>query len=121
MRLNPVTVTRLLCGAAAAAALTFATAAPASAGGYYDHVYADSFGNLIIRSPAGYKRIVVGQGHLADELAEYTRAGSRGVVYAEDGRAYGPPCRAPGVLLHGRSYMYGLDENVVPVLRHPCR
>lgn len=121
MRLKSTTVTNMLCGAATAAALALSAISPAKAGGYHDHVYADSFGNLIIRSPAGYKRIVVGQGHLAEELADYTRAGSSTVVYAGDDYHYAPPCRAPGVLLHGRSYMYGLDENVVPVLRRPCR
>ena len=41
---------------------------------YRDHVYADSFGNLVIQSPSGYKRIVVGQGHLAKELSSYEGA-----------------------------------------------
>lgn len=98
----------------------------ASAGSYHDSVYADSFGNLVIHSPSGYKRIIVGQGHLARELGDYTRAGAEpDVVYAQEEReasyGYGPRCNAPGVLLHGRSYMYGLPDNVVPVLRHPCR
>jgi len=111
---------------AAAAALLLAVAASAgtaAAGGYSDRVHADSFGNLIIRSPAGYKRIVVGQGHLAEELAAYARAGEPEVVYldAPSGDGIVRRCRSQGVLLHGRSYMYGLPDNVVPVLRHPCR
>ena len=44
-------------------------AAPAFAGDPYGERYhADTFGNLIVYSPAGYKRIIVGQGHV---LAEY--------------------------------------------------
>ena len=35
---------------------------------YRDHIYADLFGNLVIQSPSGYKRIIVGQGHLAKKL-----------------------------------------------------
>ena len=99
-----------------------AFAGSAAAGGYHDRVHADSFGNLIIYSPSGYKRIVIGQGHLAGELADYTRGGAADVVYFEpapDDRA-ARRCRSPGVLLHGRSYMYGLPDNMVPVLAHPC-
>lgn len=109
--------------AAAAALLVAASAGPAVAGGYSDRVHADSYGNLIIRSPAGYKRIVVGQGHLAGELSAYSRAGEPKVVYLDPatGEAAVPRCRSQGVLLHGRSYMYGLPDNVVPVLEHPCR
>ena len=125
MRLNLKSIASGLCGVfLAATAGSIATSSAVLAGGLHDHVYADSFGNLIIRSPAGYKRIVVGQGHLAQELAAYTRTGSADVVYldeTDDAYGYERPCRAPGVLLHGRSYMYGLADNVVPVLRHPCR
>jgi hypothetical protein len=119
-------VTGNLRHAALAAALVggVAVCAPAAAGGYHDRVHADSFGNLVIYSPSGYKRIVVGQGHLAKELADYTRAGAApDVVYlGEDEVRYRGPrrCRTDGVLLHGRSYMYGLPDNVVPVLEHPC-
>lgn len=114
---------RIGSSAVAAALLVAASAGPAAAGGYSDRVHADSFGNLIIRSPAGYKRIVVGQGHLAEELAAYSRAGEPKVVYLDPatGDAVARRCRSQGVLLHGRSYMYGLPDNVVPVLEHPCR
>lgn len=97
-------------------------AGSAAAGGYHDRVHADSFGNLIIYSPSGYKRIVVGQGHLAQDLADYTRGGQPDVVYLDpsDGHRAVRRCRTQGVLLHGRSYMYGLPDNVVPVLEHPC-
>lgn len=111
---------------ASAAALLLAVVAcagTAAAGGYSDRVHADSYGNLIIRSSAGYKRIVVGQGHLAEELAAYSGAGEPKVVYLDPpaGDRIVRRCRSQGVLLHGRSYMYGLPDNVVPVLRHPCR
>ena len=61
-------------------------AAPAFAGGpYHDRVYADSFGNLVIHSRSGYKRIVVGAGHLAEELAGYEQLeGGDDVVYLDD-------------------------------------
>ena len=38
----------------------------AEAGRIGEVSYSDSFGNLVIISPSGYKRIVVGQGDLAD-------------------------------------------------------
>lgn len=101
-----------------AAATLLATAATASAGGLGETVYADSFGNLIVYSPGGYKRIVVGRGYLAERLAHGAPAGPKVVYLEEDGgRLYlreRKRCRY-GVRLHGRSYMYGLPDNVVPV------
>jgi len=94
---------------------------PASANDwrYRDQVHADSFGNLIVNSAAGYKRIIVGQGHLAKELAEFTRAGEPEVVTLDEyeGRYYARRCKP--VLLKGRSYMYGLPDGVIPTPR--CR
>ncbi|MCT7376476.1 hypothetical protein [Chelativorans salis] len=106
----------------AALAVLLAAAMPAFAGG--EKVYADSFGNLIVRSPAGYKRIVVGKGYLAEDLA-YGRHGESKVVYLEEDRGAlylrkRKSCRY-GTLLHGRSYMYGLPDNVVPVPTVSCR
>ena len=49
----------------------------------HDHVYADSFGNLIVQSPYGYKRIIVGEGSLAKELQSYTSGGEQGGTYEE--------------------------------------
>ncbi|WP_157014542.1 hypothetical protein [Mesorhizobium xinjiangense] len=112
-------------GALAFIAASLGLAAPASAGSLFqDEVHADSFGNLVIYSPAGYKRIVVGKGHLAAEMQQYGDAGEE----FDDGDVRplrGPyveyaSCRRAGVLLHGRSFMYGLPSNVVPVLQHPC-
>lgn len=105
--------------AAVAAVVALAASAPASAGSFYhDHAYADSYGNLVIYSPAGYKAIVVGKGYLAPKLAAETGkvphiargAAAPGAVYYLADR-----CARSAVLLHGRSYMYGLPENVVPV------
>lgn len=87
----------------------------ASAGRFHDRVYADSFGNLIVQSPSGYKRIIVGQGHLAKELAAYTASSEPTRHEYDDRDAYrGDDCYRPPVLLKGRSYMYGLDDGVVP-------
>jgi hypothetical protein len=108
-----------LLGCLAALALT----APAVADGFYhDHAYADSFGNLVVYAPSGYKRIVVGKGYLADRVASAEEGSGPHVVRLH---------RAPGqytyirrgecaVLLHGRSYMYGLPDNVVPVPAKDC-
>lgn len=122
MRLRPITGPNLRRVALALAlAGGFAAAVPAAAGGRHDHVYADSFGNLVVLGASGYKRIVVGQGHLAKELSDYTRAGAGPDVVYLDGEAEQPGrCRSEGVLLHGRSYMYGLAGDVVPVLVRPC-
>jgi len=111
-----------LTGAAALfffAAFAFGVDAPASAGSFYhDHAYADSYGNLVIYSPAGYKAIVVGKGYLAPKLAAATgKAPQIAQGPAVPGAAYelADRCARSAVLLHGRSYMYGLPENVVPV------
>lgn len=95
------------------AAAALAAAVPASA---HEHVYADAFGNLVIQSSAGYKRIIVGEGARARELEE--AIGPRQpevVVYDAPARRY-----CPGVRIHhGRSYMYGVDRHVTPVLAGP--
>ena len=108
-----------------AAALTFCAAvAPASADDRYrEKVSADSFGNLVIYSPAGYKRIVMGAGYLAEELRAAQGAVGRSdeVVYYDDSR-HAPRirCNRKPVLLHGRSYMYGLPDGVVPTPAGTC-
>ncbi|MGB3503064.1 MAG: hypothetical protein WBA44_15685 [Mesorhizobium sp.] len=77
--------------------------------------HADSFGNLVIYSPAGYKRIVVGQGHAAAAF-EAQRARDPQVIYGDDEREYRTSrrCRIEPGVFHGRSYMYGLPDGVVP-------
>jgi hypothetical protein len=95
-------------------------AVPAQAGGSHDRIYADSFGNLVIHSRSGYKRIVVGQGHLAGELRAYERTGGSqdDVVYLDEinGDGLVRECWKPAVLLKGRSYMYGLEDGELPDL-----
>ncbi len=104
--------------AAAGLALGMMAAAvtPASADSRYrDKVYADSFGNLVIYSAAGYKRIIVGQGHMADQVRDFTGGDEPHVVYLDEGTGRSYVGRCPdAVLLKGRSYMYGLPDGVVP-------
>ncbi|TPL15914.1 MULTISPECIES: hypothetical protein [unclassified Mesorhizobium] len=105
------------------AVLAVGFAAPALADGrHQDRVYADSFGNLVIDSAAGYKRILVGEGNLAKQLSDYTSAGQPKVIYengAEEMSGYGD-CYRPPVFVKGRSYMYGLSDGEMPELS-PCR
>lgn len=84
-----------------------------------DRVYADSFGNLVIYSRAGYKRIIVGKGHLADQFAAYSddSASDPNVVRLDDERG---GCYRPPVLLKGRSYMYGLEDGEIPEPAGSC-
>jgi hypothetical protein len=89
----------------------------ASAGNrLHEYVYSDSFGNLIVQSPYGYKRIIVGEGRLARKLSSYSGGHEPNVVYAdpEDGYYYYQGCYRPAVLLKGRGYMYGLPDGVLP-------
>lgn len=112
---------------AAALAATAATA-PALAGGFHDagnaRVYADAYGNLVIHSRAGFKRIMVGKGHLADDYRALGIEAPRETAYLErrHGKLYlrrSAPCSA-GVLVKGRGYMYGLSDGELPVLTAPC-
>lgn len=104
-------------------ALTIGLAAPAIAGArHQDRVYADLFGNLVIDSAAGYKRILVGEGKLAKELSAYTSAGQPKVLYQHetDDVINGNDCYRPPAFVKGRSYMYGLSDGEMPDLT-PCR
>lgn len=101
----------------------FALSAPSFADTYdNDHVYADSFGNLVIVGASGYKRIVVGEGHQAKSVSSYTEGGPH-IVYANpfDDTVSGPDCYRPPVLVKGRSYMYGFDQGEIPLQGGPCR
>lgn len=104
----------------ATAPLTFVAAltmsSPALSGGWsQDRVYADSFGNLVVEGAAGYKRIVVGQGHSARELAAYMGATGPKVIYLDQqGDQAERHCYRPPMLLKGRSYMYGFSEGEIP-------
>jgi hypothetical protein len=93
--------------------------APAAA---QDHAYADSFGNLVIESAAGYKRIIVGEGHMARKLAGYRTADGPKVVRLGqplNGERWAD-CYRPPVFVRGRAYMYGLADGQMPEL-NPCR
>jgi len=102
----------------AAAILAAFAAGSAAAGSYKDRVHADSFGNLVIHSHAGYKRIIVGMGHTAEA---YNRTGSYyepEIVYLEEPQLEPERrvsrCHRPPHIWHGRSYMCGLPDGVVP-------
>lgn len=79
-----------------------------------DRIYADSFGNLVVYSRAGFKRIVVGQGHLAAELNAYSNSDTEEprVVRRYDDEAV--TCYQRPYLWKGRSYMYGLPDGEIP-------
>lgn len=106
---------------ALSAAILASGLSPAFAGGLdRDRVHADSFGNLVIHSPAGYKRIVVGAGEAASgyrATGSYHETDAPRVAYHGGERlrlTRSRDCGFGAVLLHGRSYMYGLPEGVVP-------
>ena len=114
---------KALAGAAAAAALA-CFAVPAGAGGLYkDQVHADSFGNLVIHSPAGYKRIIVGQGQRAREFSDFSGfdMDAPGDLGPEYGREILRDCYNPPLFLMGRSYMYGLADGEMPTIFYACR
>lgn len=100
-----------------AALLAAAAATPGAASDLYgDRVHADSFGNLVVYSAAGYKRIVVGKGYLAPEFARLHGTAGEESYYEEAAPAPSyRPCRRPPAMFKGRSYMYGLPDHVVPV------
>jgi hypothetical protein len=91
---------------------------------HHDRVYADSFGNLVIESAAGYKRILVGEGAMAKKLAAYTDAGQASQFDPHDAErarmSDARDCYRPPVFVKGRSYMYGLSDGEMPDLS-PCR
>lgn len=118
----------------AAAALLF-TAVSAQA---HQRVYADTYGNLIIHSPSGYKQIIVGKGHLADEVR--AEIGEPEIIYHHPRRGYGgyversadrgtsrmhrtdgATCIPYGVVLKGRSYMYGVNKGDAVYVNKYCR
>lgn len=111
---------RMLTGLAAVIATVFFATAAATAGDGGDRVHADSFGNLVIHSSAGYKRIIVGMGHVAES---YRLTGS---YYEPDDVSQEPRqakrhCWRPPHVWHGRSQMYGLRDGEVPQAPLVCR
>ena len=119
-------VKRYLCsGLVVLAGLLFASAG-ARAGMPGEISYSDSFGNLVIVSPSGYKRVVVGQG----DLAPAGVSGLPDVIYHE--RPVRPTsqhrfpeaasrCSGGAAVFRGRGFMYGLSRDEVPVLVNDCR
>lgn len=112
----------LAAGALALAAL-FSTSASGVAGDRTDaFVYADRYGNLVIHAASGFKRIIVGEGHRLDAVTPHQADEPEVVMFDEASAADRPHTRrCPfGVLVKGRSYMYGLPDNALPVLRATC-
>jgi hypothetical protein len=108
---DTLTATAWAAGALALGIGVAMIAQPAKAGAFAkERVYDDSYGNLIILSPSGYKRIVVGQGYLAAEL-ERDHAAER--TYRDEPRRH-RHCYSPPYLWKGRSYMYGLADGEIP-------
>jgi len=70
--------------AAVAASLSFAVSSAEAGQRKRDYVYADSFGNLVVESAAGYKRIIVGQGSQIKKLSKYLDQGQPSVIEYED-------------------------------------
>jgi hypothetical protein len=67
-------------------------------------VTADSYGNAIIITQGGAKVIAVGQAELAENFV------------AENNVESGKNCREVGIVLKGRSFMYGIgDGDAVPL------
>ena len=104
---------RMFSGLAAAAAVVLFAAAPSVASEGRDRVHADSFGNLVIHSSAGYKRIIVGKGYVAEA---YQATGS---YFAPQERVQEPRpaakrCSRPPHVWRGRSQMYGLRDGEIP-------
>ena len=78
-------------------------AAPVLAGDIRS-VVADAYGNAIITTQGGAKIIAVGQANLADSFV------------SEEVAAEGKNCREVGIVLRGRSFMYGVgDGDPVPL------
>lgn len=111
---------RTLFALAAVAAAGLLTLPAIAAEGGRDRVHADSFGNLVIYSPAGYKRIIVGMGHVAEA---YRMTGSYyepDVVELDAARAE-PHCARPPHVWYGRDRMYGLPQGKIPQAPVVCR
>lgn len=115
--------TRLLCFLLVG--LVSGVGSPVFAANYtQDDVYADSFGNLIIDSAAGYKRIIVGKGYQARKLERYMRGSNSSNSnggYSDPSSYAGSDCYQPPVFVKGRSYMYGFDQGIIPLQGGPCR
>lgn len=114
-------LTRKICAGLLFAVATCGQALPALAwSSQHDRAYADSFGNLVIDSATGYKRILVGEGAMAKKMADYTNAGQPRVLYLDRVGSGERDCYRPPAFVKGRSYMYGLADGKMPEIS-PCR
>lgn len=96
-----------------------ASTGAAAEGKHKERYYDDSFGNLVIITPSGYKRIVVGAGHLAAELEEIN--GPKVVYLDEDEQSrHVRRCHRPAYRWVGRDRMYGLEKWEVPTAPLVC-
>lgn len=109
---------RMKIGFWAIAATIFFTATPSMASEGKDRVYADSFGNLVIHSSTGYKRIIVGKGDVAKT---YQDTGSYYEPENVQPRPVARRCSRPPHVWHGRSHMYGLSNGEIPQAPLICR
>lgn len=110
----------------AVVAVMLASASVAAAGGpVREQVYADSFGNLVIHSPAGYKRIIVGMGHTAEAHNQTGSYHEPEVVYLDDKPQAETDiytfCNRPPHVWVGRAHMYGLTAGEIPQAPLVCR
>ncbi len=110
-----------LSGASVGDAISLRSSIAAAAWGR-DVIYTDSFGNLVIESAAGYKRILVDEGHEAARMKISSDAGQPEHTYdapenlvAAQGEGHRP------VLVKGRSCMCGFDQGEIPLQGGPCR
>lgn len=102
-----------------AALAILAVSGSASAGRLKERIYGDTFGNLVVYSPAGYKQIVVGRGYLADELAAAEPAPEPPAASRDRKRHFGH-CYYKPMFWRGRDRMYGLPDGVVPAPPRIC-
>lgn len=117
---------RMIVGLLAVTGMLVGGASVAVADGARDRTYTDSFGNLVVDSAAGYRRIIVGKGYQVEQRVDSTGTGDPEVVYLDEGsgdRNYrtGLYCYRPPVFLKGRSYMYGLNDGEFPAEFVGCR
>ncbi len=100
------------------AAVALTTSFGLAGNAHADRIHTDSFGNLVVYSSAGYKRIVVGAGATEPISRANSQHGEAPRIAWNGGQRLrltpARDCEFGAVLLHGRSYMYGLPDHVVP-------
>lgn len=81
-----------------------------------DRVYDDGRGNLLHQAASGYKQIVIGQGHRAEDIAAALGAEPGAAIVAVEGAPKPWRCGAGHALYKGRGYMYGLNRGTAAIL-----